>query len=121
MQISRQFLTFIAVGVASAIVDIATIQLVMHQGGHYALAVSVGFAVGLIANFALHLKVTFRSASSMAVMSKFGAVVCLNYLITMIFAFASVRMLGSVLAGKIASLPVIAVNGFLLSRFWVFR
>jgi hypothetical protein len=32
-----------------------------------------------------------------------------------------VAMFDSPMAGKIVSLPLVAVNGYLLGRFWIFR
>lgn len=119
--INRQFLVFVGVGILSALIDIATMEGLIQLDIHYGLAVSVGFSVGLIFNYICHARVTFRASSSMLTVVKFGAVVFINYLITITFVVGSQHWLGSVLAGKVASLPVVAVNGFLWSRYWVFK
>lgn len=121
MQIGRQFVVFIAVGLVCAMIDIGTMQLALLVGSHYVLATSVGFILGLIANYVLHAKVTFKAGSSPKVMLKFLTVVMLNYLITLMFVFTSVQWMQHALAGKVVSLPVVAVIGFLLSRFWIFK
>jgi hypothetical protein len=34
---------------------------------------------------------------------------------------AAVALAGMPLAGKIVSLPLVSLNGFLLSKFWIFK
>ena len=75
----------------------------------------------MVVNYWGHARVTFRAASSGATMSRFGVLVLVNYLLTMLFVVVAQRWLGNALIGKIASLPVVAVNGFLWGRYWVFR
>ena len=118
---SRQFAIFLLVGLACAFIDIAIMELFRLEGVHYGVAVSAGFGVGVIANYLLHAKFTFKTSSSQVNFLKFACIVMLNYGITLLFVVGSTHFLGSVLTGKIASLPVIAVNGFLLSRYWAFK
>ena len=47
--------------------------------------------------------------------------VALNYLLTVGLVGAAHQLLGSALAGKLVSLPLVAVNGYLLGRYWIFR
>ena len=119
--ISRQFMTYVSVGVLSAGVDIATMEVLIHLRVHYEGAVSLGYVIGLVVNYIFHARVTFRKASSGATIVKFGNVVFLNYLITMLCVAVSQHWFSSVLVGKLASLPLVAVNGFLQCRYWVFR
>lgn len=119
--IRQQFLIYITVGVVCALIDIGAMQGLIYLGYHYGLAASLGFALGLVVNYILHATLTFRAPSSMPTIIKFMVIVIGNYLVTMAFIFGSQRFLGGVLVGKVASLPVIAVNGFLFSKYWVFR
>ena len=48
-------------------------------------------------------------------------VLLLNYLITLFFVALSEHFLDSIVIGKIASFPVVAVNGFLWGKYWVFK
>jgi putative flippase GtrA len=121
MHIGRQFVVFVGVGLFCAMIDIGAMQLTMLVGRHYFFATSVGFILGLIANYALHAKVTFNAGGSPTVMLKFLTVVILNYLITLMFVFTSVQWMQNALVGKVMSLPLVAVIGFLLSRFWIFK
>lgn len=119
--ICRQFLVFVGGGIFSAIVDVAAMQILLLLDIHYSVAVFGGFALGLTVNYICHARVTFGGSSSVATMARFGLVVLMNYLITMGCVIFSQHMLASVLIGKIASLPMVAVNGYLWSRYWVFR
>ena len=99
MQIGRQFVVFVGVGLFCAMIDIGTMQFAILVGSHYVVATSVGFILGLVANYALHAKVTFKAGSSPAVLLKFLVVVMLNYLITLMFVLASVQWLQNALVG----------------------
>lgn len=117
----RRFAVFIGVGIVCAIIDIVLMHSLILFGMHHVAAASAGFAGGLAANFALHTRVTFSARYSRLVLAKFMTVVLLNYLLTILFVAASFEWLGMALVGKIASLPVVAINGFLLSKHWVYR
>lgn len=119
--IQRQFLVYVSIGVLSALLDIAVMEGLIRGGVFYGTAVSAGFVAGLVFNYLCHAKVTFGSTSSVASAIKYGIVVSVNYLITMLFVTVSHHWLGNVLAGKIVSLPVISIIGFLLGRYWIFK
>lgn len=121
MIINRQFILFLSVGCMCAVVDVSTMQLLILVGSHYGMAVSVGFFVGLVLNYAFHANLTFKASTSISSLGKFLIVAIFNYLITLIFVFVSFRLIDNAMLGKLMSLPVIAVNGFLLSKFWVFK
>jgi putative flippase GtrA len=117
----HQFMVFVGVGVTSAIIDVGLMQGLLLVRLHYLAAATVGFAAGLVANFALHTRVTFSTPYSHSVLVRFMTVVLANYLITIIFVSLFNDWLTMPILGKIASLPVVAVNGFLLSKHWVFK
>lgn len=121
MKIKKQFLFFVLVGLFCAAVDIMTAKTLVYAGIYYGIAVTIGFLLGLVVNYLLHAKITFQATSSHATMMKFGVVVGINYMFTLLLSYFSVRITGDFLAGKLLSLPVVAVNGFLLSRYWVFK
>ncbi|MCK5942631.1 MAG: GtrA family protein [Planctomycetes bacterium] len=117
---SRQFVVFVLVGATCALVDIGLMELLLRSGTAPVPAASVGFAAGLLLNFALHLRVTFDAEWSAGAAWRFAAVVAINYGITVGLVSASAHLLDAALPGKIVSLPLIAVNGFVLSKRWVF-
>ena len=117
----RQFTVYVGVGVLSALVDIGTMTLLLGLGADSLAAVTLGFLVGLSFNYLCHERITFRAVRSRRTILRFGMLVLLNYALTLLCVQLSLHWLGSVLAGKLASLPLVAVHGFLWGRYWVFR
>jgi putative flippase GtrA len=119
----RQFLVYIGVGVLTALVDIGTMQTLLWLSVDHRIAVTFGFLAGLSVNYLCHERFTFkaRHTRSTAMLLRYSAVVLMNYLITMACVQLSVLLLNDVLIGKLVSLPLAAVNGFLWGRYWVFR
>jgi putative flippase GtrA len=121
MNHSRQFATFIAGGLLCALVDIGVMQVLLRAGAHFTGATTAGFLAGLLVNYAFHSRVTFDAAASSSSFARYLCVVGLNYLLTMGCVSLAVSLAGSPLAGKIVSLPLVSVSGYLLSKFWIFR
>lgn len=119
--ISKQFITFACIGLLSAAIDIGSMQGLLVAGVHHTAAVSLGFLLSLGVNYLGHTLITFRSSSSLRSALSFSVVVLMNYLITMILTSLSFHYFETVMPGKLISLFVVAVNGFLLSKYWVFR
>lgn len=121
-----QFVVYLAGGVLSALVDIGVMQLLIAGGTAYPLATSAGFASGLLLNYAFHAKLTFRSAATTFSFARYMCVVGVNYLLTMGCVSLAVTLLPfpvetGALIGKLVSLPVVAINGFLLGKYWIFK
>jgi len=117
----RQFAVFVAGGLLCAAVDIGLMQVLLRAGLHYTGAASAGFGAGLLVNYAFHSRVTFDSAADVFGFARYLCVVGLNYLLTLGCVALGVRLAGMPLAGKLVSLPLVAVNGYLLSKHWIFR
>ena len=118
---SRQFLLFVAGGVLSAAIDIGVLQLLLHGGAHFAVATTVGFASGLLVNYAWHSRVTFDTAATPASFGRYLCVVVINYALTLGCVALAQALAGMPLAGKIVSLPLIAINSYLLGKYWIFK
>ncbi len=118
---TRQFLVYILVGVASAIVDIGTMQTLLWLSLDHRIAVTAAFAVGLVFNYLCHERITFRATRSQATIVRFAVLVLMNYGLTMLCVQLSVAYFDSVLSGKLFSMPLVAVNGFLWGRYWIFK
>jgi putative flippase GtrA len=118
-----RFGRFIFVGVLSAAIDLAVVWLLDRLAVAYALAVTAGFLAGLALNYLLHAHFTFDVQDwSAAQLSRFLVVVLVNYLLTLsIVALLHGSFGVDVVIAKIVSLPFVAVNGYVLSRVWVFR
>lgn len=121
MTIARQFLVFIAVGLASALIDTALMQVLLMNGAALWFAVATGFAAGLAVNYLSHARFTFGTATTWRNGTRFAAIVAFNYALTLGFVHAAQAWVGSPLAGKIVSLPFVALAGFSASRLWVFK
>lgn len=119
--ISRQFIVFVGVGLACAAIDIGLMQTLTWAGMHYMLATTLGFGAGLAVNFLLHTRITFSASYSHGTLLRFMAVVLANYLLTLLTVSLFHAWLDMALLGKVVSLPLVAVNGFLLSKHWVYR
>lgn len=117
----RQFVVYVTGGVLSALTDIAAMQLLIERGVHYGLATSAGFALGLLVNYAFHAKLTFSASGDPRSFLRYLCVVGINYLFTLACVALSVALLDQPLPGKVASLPIVALNGFVLGKYWIFR
>ena len=118
---TTQFLVFVAGGGLSALVDIGLMQLLIVNGLAPLTAATAGFAAGLCVNYAFHARVTFKNVTTMRTLSRFLCVVALNYLLTLGLVAVSVGLFQQALIGKLLSLPLVAVNGFILSKYWIFK
>lgn len=116
-----QFFVFIAGGCLSALVDIGLMQLLIAAGVAPLPAASAGFLAGLALNFAFHARITFHSLATPAIFTRYLCVVALNYLLTIGMVALSMALVASALAGKLASLPLVAVNGYFLGKHWIFK
>ncbi len=119
--LSRQFLVYLAVGVLCAIVDIGLMQILIGLKVSALISASCGFAAGLMLNFALHSRVTFGVSYAHGQVVRYLMLVLVNYLMTILLVSLTDLWWGHALAGKIISLPLVALNGFVLGRFWIFN
>jgi putative flippase GtrA len=117
----RQFALFLAGGAATALLDVGLMQLLIADGIHYASATSAGFGAALLVNYAFHSRVTFGAAATPFNFVRFLCVVGANYLLTMGCVALAVALGASALAGKLVSLPLVAINSFLLGKYWIFK
>lgn len=117
----REFAVYVTGGVICALVDIGLMQLLLTAGFHAAGAASAGFGAGLLVNYAFHSRVTFNAAASPANFTRYLCLVGVNYVLTLGCVALAAATLGSPLAGKILSLPLVAVNGYLLGKYWIFK
>ncbi|MYM68831.1 GtrA family protein [Pseudoduganella sp. FT55W] len=119
--LSTQFLVFVTGGVLCALIDVGLMQGLLMGGAAPLTAASAGFLAGLLVNYLFHAKVTFKQLSSGATVARYLCVVAINYLITLALVALAQHWFGMAMIGKLASLPVVAVNGYLLSKHWVFK
>ncbi len=118
---SRQFAVYVTGGVLCALVDIGLMQLLLGAGFHHTAAASAGFAAGLLVNFAFHSGVTFKASANPASFARYLCLVGINYALTLGCVALAQALFDNPLLGKILSLPLVAVNGFLLGKYWIFK
>ncbi|MDB5963233.1 MAG: hypothetical protein JWP59_4527 [Massilia sp.] len=122
----RQFLRFLAGGVVCALIDVGLMWWLLRLHVAPLPATTGGFAAGLLANFAYHTTVTFNAAFSAGAFFRFMVVVLINYLLTLALVSLAVLLVpntaaDSALLGKIVALPLVALNGYILSKYWIFK
>ena len=117
----RQILTFLVVGGLSAAIDVGLMKLLLMQGMGVVAATSIAFVAGLCFNLSCHARYTFDSALDGATVARYLCVVALNYAITLACVSAAVALGIGALAGKIVSLFIVPINGFLFGKYWIFR
>lgn len=116
-----QIVIYLLGGVLSAVVDIGGMQLLILGGAHPVIATTCGFALGLLVNYAFHFKVTFKNPKKNGSFIRYLCVVLMNYLLTI--GLVQLAMIAGInpLYGKIISLPLVAANGYILGRTWIFK
>lgn len=122
----HQFLVFLAGGVGCALIDVGLMWWLLHLHVNPMLATTAGFLAGLLLNYGFHSRVTFTSALTPATFARFMAVVGINYLLTLLTVSLAVflvhsRAIDSALLGKVVAMPLVAVNGYWLSKHWIFK
>lgn len=121
MRVCSQFATFAVVGLLCAAIDVGVMQLLISMSFHHLSAASCGFILGLSVNFFLHSLMTFRVDISWKAFWRFISVVAINYSTTLVLVSIAFSSFGYPLIGKLVSLPLVAIIGYILSRTWVFR
>jgi len=121
LRIARQFVVYSLVGGVSALIDVGLMQLLISCGVYYLTATTVGFLLGLLVNFLLHARVTFKKDYYCAMFARYVIVVLANYIFTIAIVELFHRTLSLPVLGKIVSLPLVAVIGFFLSKYWIFK
>jgi putative flippase GtrA len=115
----RQFVFFLAVGGATALLDAGGMAVPL--GVNYLAAATASYVLALGFNYTLHARLTFRSEMSRATAARFLCLVALNYGLTLAFVGAAAALLGNPMPGKIAAVLLVPVNGYLLGKYWIFK
>ncbi|EGQ9966929.1 GtrA family protein [Vibrio cholerae] len=120
---SKTFIVFCLVGVVSAVVDLSVLYILNNIFVEtLILSVTLAFLAGLAANYILHTNITFDSKASTQNATKFICVVAFNYLLTLVVINFGLDLGGlDVMVSKMISLPIVAVSGFVLSKYWVYK
>ena len=117
-----QFARYVLVGGFSAVVDLSALWMLLQARLPRPIALAVALVLGIAINYLLHHRFTFRSTRRVDPRSigLFLAIVGINYLLTLAIVEAGLAIGLTVMWSKLVSLPVIALNGFLFNRRFVF-
>lgn len=118
---SRQFMVFVAGGTMCALIDVGLMHLLLSLGVHYSLAASAGFGTGLLVNYAFHTRVTFNASASAGNFARFLCVIAMNYAMMLACVALFATFFDNPLFGKLFSLPITAINGYILSKHWIYK
>lgn len=118
--LQRQLLVYVGVGLLTAILDVGTLQGLRLLGWSTTTAVTIAFVLALAFNYICHQRYTFAAVHSLPVLLRFLALVGLNYLLTLGCVWLGERLVASVLIGKLASMPLVTLTGFVVGKYWVF-
>ncbi|CCN70289.1 GtrA family protein [Vibrio nigripulchritudo] len=119
----KTFILFCFSGGTSAIVDLGTLYLLIEYTDikNY-VSISIAFLIGLAVNYYLHTYLTFKSSASKGNFIRFMIAVLVNYLLMLLIIEFCMIVIGlSIMWAKFISLPIIALNGFILSKLWVYN
>lgn len=117
----RQFIVYIGIGGICAIIDLSLMQALILLGIHYLKATTTSFFISLCINFFLHSHFTFTAKLSYKSLIRYSIVVCANFCLTLAIVAIFHAWLDVEILGKIISLPLIAVNGYFLSKHWIYK
>jgi len=113
------------VGGATAAIYFAVLTLNLELlRASYTLAVSISYVVSVIFQFAANKYFTFGSKTTRfgRQLPKYLVLLILNYLVTIVVVKFVVEILAlSAYCGVLASVPLIMVIGYVLSRRWIFK
>jgi putative flippase GtrA len=124
--LQNRFLVYVTGGVLSAAIDIGAMKLLLNGGLPTIPATTIAFVAGLLFNYGYHARVTFAQSGGApnagpGSFARYLCVVAANYVVTIALVSLGDALLGSPVAGKLVSLPVVAVVGYLLGKIWIFK
>lgn len=122
VQTLRQFCIYVVGGVGSIVIDLLVLWGLLHIGLADLISVTLAFIFGMVFNYLFHAKVTFNGNRSVSSLIRYLTGVAVNYVLTVVVIIFGQYIFGlETIIGKIISLPLVAVNGYLLSRYWIFN
>jgi len=118
---ARQFAAFLAVGVASAVVDGGTFLFLHHLGLVAWLANTIGYALSFGVNYQGNRRIVFKAGALPGAPLRYGLLVGFNWLVsTGLVHLGLLAGLAPWLA-KGLSMAVVALVNFVALRQWVFK
>ena len=123
--LEQSFFKFGLVGAATAAIYFLVLASLLELlKADYKLAVSIAYIVSVTFQFNANKYFTFKAERKNVVhqLTKYLILLIINYLITMLVVRFVVEKLGlTAYHGVLASVPLIMVVGYLLSKHWIFK
>lgn len=125
VQQQKKLISFLTVGTLTAVVYFSLFTLLwrwLHL--HYKIAVSISYCVAVMFQFFSNRHVTFKSAQENVLYQafKFGVLLIINYILTIVIVTWSVNTLRvSPYLGIILSLTITVFTGFFISKCWIYK
>ena len=122
--LTRELVRYVAVGVGNTIVTLASYSGLIAAGSPYVAASAVAFILGALTSYLGNRTWTFARTEipHRIAAPRYLAVVSLGLLTDVATIAALVDGLGAPkLLAQVLVIPVVAMQGFVLSRLWAFR
>lgn len=120
--LKNEAVRYVLVGGLSALVDyLSFVFLLYGTGTSLFLATSTSYVLGFAFNFFGHALITFRVHPTFQTAVKYATSAILNYGLSLAIMFTGITIFYSPEFWKVICFGVIAVNGFLIGRLWIFR
>ena len=117
----RRVLVFLAVGGASALIDVGLMKLLLLGGSGVLAATSAGFLCGLLFNFVFHARLTFSASMTASCFARYVTVVVANYLLTLGIVHAAEVWFHSPVTGKLLALVTLPVLTYQVGKHWIYK
>ena len=115
-------LRFILVGGSSVLIDyFSFLTLLYAVDSSLFFATSISYLLGFVVNFFGHALVTFRVSPKIGTLVRYIITALLNYSLCVLIVFGGMIILQFPELWKLVSFCIIAINGFFICRFWIFR
>jgi len=117
----RQFATFLAVGVASAVVDGGTFLALHHFGLVAWLANTIGYALSVGLNYQGNRRIVFKAGAIPGALLRYGLLLGFNWLVSTGLVQLGLQAGLAPWLAKGLSMAVVASVNFVALRQWVFK
>ena len=118
----NQLLRFLVIGGISVVLDYLSFLFLLHaMNASLFLANSIAYITGFAFNFFGHAFFTYQMKPGIYTAVKYTVTAIVNYGLSLGIIFIGILFFQSPEFWKFISICVIAVNGFLMGCFWIFR
>jgi putative flippase GtrA len=117
----RQFALFVIVGGASALIDLGLFELIHWLGVVAAFASGCSFLASTLVNYWANRQFVFNNRFTWGNLVRYFTLVAANLVVSMLLVFAGTQLGVDATLAKLASMCVIVVVNYFLSRRWVFQ